>query len=112
MEFTIKVIVSALVIALASEVSKKSDILSALIISLPISSIIAICFYYNQSGSLKEVATYVTSILYLVIPSLIFFLLLPVLLNYGINFYLSLFTSCLITGLSYLLFIKITGIKI
>ncbi len=106
MVYLIKIIISALIITLASEISKKSGFLSALIISLPITSIIAIGFYYQQSGNLKEVATYTTSILYLVIPSLVFFVALPLLLNHNLNFYLSLFISCFITGLTYLFFAK------
>ncbi len=101
MQFIIKILISATIIALASEISKKSNLLSALIISLPVSSIIAISFYYYQTDNVKEVANYTTSILYLVIPSLAFFIMLPILLKQDVNFYLSMLISCLVTGICY-----------
>ena len=65
----------------ASELAKKSTIFGALVISLPLASIISMTWLYNDTKDKDQVADFAESILWLVIPSMVLFLILPVLLR-------------------------------
>ena len=88
--YLIKVVVSAVIIVLVSEVAKRSSLLGGLIASLPLVSILAFIWLYLDTRSLDKVAGLSFSIFWLVLPSLTLFLALPWLLARSGNFYLSL----------------------
>jgi len=75
----------ALVVA-ASELAKRSTLYGALLISIPFLSILSILWLYNDTNDTERVADYAEGILWLVIPSLCLFFLLPYLLRRGWNF--------------------------
>jgi hypothetical protein len=89
-QYIIKLIVSATIIVAVSEVSKRSTFLGGLLASLPLVSIMALIWLYTETGDLAKVSSLSTSILWLVIPSLVLFITLPLLLKMKWNFYLSL----------------------
>ncbi|MEM0967040.1 MAG: DUF3147 family protein [Verrucomicrobiota bacterium] len=99
--FLTKVIISALVVAVVSEVAKKSGLLGALIASIPLTSLLAIIWLYLDTGNTKQIASLATGILWLILPSCLFFFALPLLLRSGLNFWISLFISCATTALAY-----------
>ena len=76
-----KGIFSGAVIVAASELAKKSTIFGALVISLPLASIMSMTWLYNDTKDNEQVADFAESILWLVIPSMVLFLILPVLLR-------------------------------
>jgi len=76
---------SGAVIVTASEIAKKSTIFGALIISLPLASIMSMTWLYNDTKDTSQVADFAESILWLVIPSLVLFVALPFLLRGGGN---------------------------
>lgn len=88
--YLLKVVVSAVVIVLVSEIAKRSSLFGGLIASLPLVSILAFIWLYLDTGSLDKVAGLSVSIFWLVLPSLALFLALPWLLERSGNFYLSL----------------------
>lgn len=94
MQFVINTAISALLIATAAELSRRSTLLAALLISLPATSIIALSLVYYQTSDIQKVSQLSLSIFWLVLPTLGFFLLLPVLLRSGMNFWLALALSC------------------
>lgn len=102
MLFILKVFVSAIVIAAASEIAKRSTLWGALLLSLPLTSIIALSWLYLETGDSALVAKTSSSILWLVIPSLSFFLILSFALNKGISFGISLAAAISLTALGYL----------
>ena len=97
----LKVILSALIIVVVSEVAKRSSVFGALIASLPLTSLLAIIWLYLDTGETAKVGALASDILWLVIPSLLFFIALPLLLRVGVNFWVSLLISCLITATGY-----------
>jgi hypothetical protein len=99
----IKVLVSALLIVAISEVAKRSTLFGALIASLPLVSILAMIWLFVDTRDVARIAELSTSIFWLVIPSLALFLLLPLLLNRGLHFYLALSISALATAAFYAL---------
>jgi uncharacterized membrane protein (GlpM family) len=103
MQYFIKVIVSAMLIVVISEISKRSSLWGAVVASLPVVSIIAFMFLYQETKDVNKVMDLSKDIFWLVIPSLALFISLPLLLKKGIDFYPALGTSCVITLGCYLL---------
>ena len=103
----IKIITSSFIILLISEIAKKSTLFGGIIASIPLISLISIIWLYIETKSIKNIIDLSNSIFYMVIPSLAFFLSLPLLLKCGINFYLSIGLSILITSLFYGLMVYI-----
>jgi F0F1-type ATP synthase assembly protein I len=88
--YVIKLVISALLILVISELAKRSSLLGGLIASLPLVSILAFLWLYIDTRSLEKVSALSQSIFWLVLPSLSLFLALPWLLRKTENFYLSL----------------------
>jgi hypothetical protein len=99
--YAVKVIVSALMIVVVSELSRRFTILGALIASLPLVSLLAMVWLYVDTGDVSQVSKLSLNIFWMVIPSLGLFMLFPVLLQAKISFYVALFVSCVITALGY-----------
>jgi hypothetical protein len=97
----IKTLITALVVVGASELAKRHTLASALLISLPLTSILALIWIYYESKDTQQVITMSYSVFWLVIPSLAFFLLLPGLLRLHMQFIPALLISCLFTALLY-----------
>jgi hypothetical protein len=100
-QYLIKVGITAVVVVAISEVAKRSSLWAAALASLPLTSLLAFVWIYLESGSTERVAALSQGVFWLVIPSLPLFLLLPLLLRWGTNFWLSLAVSCAITALAY-----------
>jgi hypothetical protein len=100
MYFMIKVVLSALIIAIASEVAKRSSVFGALIASLPLTSILAIVWLYHETADAERSAQLSSNILWLVLPSLLLFVVLPLGIRKGLHFYaaLGIAAACTIVG--------------
>ena len=115
MPFIFKTIVSAILIALIAELSRRNTLLGSLTASLPLVSVLSMVWLYNDTHNIDTVAQLSVSIFWMVLPSLALFLMLPFLLKKGFPFYPALGLACLgtsvIYSLAFLLYTKI-GIKI
>ncbi len=96
-----KGIFSGAVIVAASELAKKSTIFGALVISLPLASIMSMTWLYNDTKDNEQVADFAESILWLVIPSMILFLTLPFLLRRGWEFEYAMSVGIVLTIIAY-----------
>lgn len=105
--YLLKIAISALLIVAISEVSKKSSLLGAVLASLPVISVMAMVWLYLDTGDTEKVSFLSTQIAWMVLPSLAFFISLPVLLKNGFGFSLSLFASLALTAAGYFLMIFI-----
>jgi len=93
-----------------NETSRRNQFAGAFLASLPITSILAISwFYYETSDNLKT-ARLATDIMLMVIPSLTFFFFLSFMLNRNFSYLPALGTSSIITFLCYVSFLKIIGL--
>lgn len=101
MYLTIKVLVSAFVIVAVSEIAKRSTLFGALVASLPLTSILAMVWLYQDTKDVERVAALSTQIVWLVVPSMILFIVLPLLLKRGLNFYSALGAASLCTAFGY-----------
>jgi hypothetical protein len=101
MYFIAKTIVTALIIAAVSELSRRFSFISALLLSLPLTSILAFCWIYYESRDTQKIVEMSYGVFWLVIPSLLFFLILPALLKMDIRFAPAMGISCLALAVIY-----------
>ena len=105
----IKAALSGVVIAVASEVARRLPTLGALILSLPLISILAFIWLWRDSGDSERVAALAQSTFWYVLPTLPMFLLLPLLLRHGIAFWPALVACCALTFALYLVTVWVLG---
>jgi uncharacterized membrane protein (GlpM family) len=96
----LKAVLSGAVIALASEFARRSSLLGAVVISLPLMSILALIWLYRDTADTDEVASLSWSILWVIVPSFVFFVALPLALR-RFDFWPSLLVACAATALAY-----------
>ena len=99
--YTIKIVLSALIIVAVSEIAKRSSMLGALLASLPLTSLLAFVWLYLDTGDVQKVSALSSDIFWLVLPSLPMFLVLPWLLKMGWGFWLSLGAAVVVTAACY-----------
>lgn len=99
--YALKVAVSALVIVAVAEVAKRSSFWAAALASLPLTSLLAFVWLYLDSGDTAGIAQLAQSIFWLVLPSLVLFIALPLLLRSGWAFWPALGLSCVATAGAY-----------
>jgi len=107
MYFLIKVVVTSLIIVGAQTLAKKYQFFSVLLLSLPITSILAFCWIYYETQNTDKLIKMSYEIIWLVIPSLTFFIIFPLCLKAKLQFYLALLLAGICTTGFYTLFIKI-----
>jgi hypothetical protein len=101
LQLIIKFLISAGVITAASEVAKRNVSMGALLCALPLTSLLVIIWTWLETGDQARVASLNWSILAYTIPSFVLFLLFPLGLRLGLNFWASLVVACLLTALTY-----------
>ena len=102
--YLVKILVSAGIILAASEIAKRTTFFGALLLSLPLTSVLAFSWIYLETQDVEKLSKLSWSTLGMVIPSLTLFILLPTLLKFKINFWAALSLSCLGTAGAYFLF--------
>lgn len=108
-QYIIKVTLSSILIVAVSEASKKSSFIGGIFASVPLISVLAMIWLYNDTNDTERISQLSTTIFWLVIPSLSLFLILPAMLKMKINFYLALSTSIIIMILFYYMMIYLLG---
>lgn len=101
----IKVLLSAGVIVLASELAKRSTLLGALIVSLPLVSVLAMSWLYVETGDARRVASMSKDVFFLVLPSLALFIALPALIDRGVGYWTALALASALTASLYSLLV-------
>jgi hypothetical protein len=99
--YAVKVLLSAVVIVVVSELAKRQPTFAALVASLPLISLLAFVWLHLEGTSDVEIGALSRDIFWLVLASLVLFLLLPVLIRAGLGFWLSLTLSIGATVASY-----------
>ena len=72
-----------------------------MLISLPLTSILAVVWLYRDTGDTGEVAALSWSILFVVVPSVVFFVALPLALRADLGFWPSLLLAGAATAIAY-----------
>jgi len=99
--YAIKVAISALIIVAIAEIAKRSSGIAALLASLPLTSLLAFMWMHVEGADSANIADLSGQIFWLVLPSLVLFILLPLLLKHGLGFWLSLALSVVATVVCY-----------
>ena len=106
--YLIKVVLSAILIVLISEISKKLPLLGSLIASLPLISVIGMIWMYGEKTDTEKIASHSVGTFWYVLPSLPLFLLLTwIMRKWGISFPIALGIGVVLTGVLYLLMTRI-----
>ncbi len=105
--YIVKVSITVLLVVMISELSKRNSFLGALLASVPLVSVLAMIWLYVDTGDVAKVSELASSVFWLVLPSLTLFIALPLMLSQGVNFYLSLTISIVITVICYGLLVVI-----
>ncbi|MBW6513995.1 MAG: DUF3147 family protein [Candidatus Syntrophosphaera sp.] len=103
MYYALKIIISAFLILVISEISKRSTLIGAIFASMPLVSFLAILWLYRETKDTKQIAALSNDIFWLVLPSLLFFIVFPLLLRRALNFYLAFAISLTVMLAGYFL---------
>ena len=103
----LKALLSGAIIAAASELARRSSLLGAVLISLPLASILAMIWLYRDTRDVSEVADLSWAILWVVVPSAVFFVVLPVALRGGVAFWASMLLACAATAVAYAVWVVV-----
>ena len=109
-QYVLKIVISAVVLVAVSELAKRSSFWGAALASLPLTSLLAFVWLYLDSGEVQRVSALSQGIFWLVLPSLVLFIALPLLLRSGAGFWLSLALSCFATAMAYFGMVRLLGV--
>ena len=98
----IKAALSGVIIAVASEVARRWPGWGALIVALPLVSVLAMIWLWRDTRDAVRLAAHAEATFWLVLPSLPMFLLIPLMLRQGAPFWLALAAGCALTVALYL----------
>ncbi len=115
MQFALKVVLSALIIAGVSEVAKRLPWIAAILAALPLTSMLAMIWLYRDTGDVEKVVALSWGIFWAVLPTLLFFVVLPWLLHKGVRFNWAMLGASGVLVLGYALYLGILsklGIRI
>lgn len=109
MYFILKACISGVIVALVSEVARRSPTFGALIVSLPLISILAMIWLWRDTGDVTRLAAHAEATFWYVLPSLPMFLLMPIMMRSGYGFWPALAAGCVLTIVLYALTVMIAA---
>ena len=92
-----KIFLSALIIVVVNKVQLFNDRLSALLIALPLTSLVAMIWMHQAKQSSERLANHAEGTFWFVLPTLPMFLIFPWMLRHGWTFWAALAANCAIT---------------
>ncbi len=105
----IKAVISGAIIAVVSEIAKRNPGFGALVVSLPLLSLLAFVWLWEDTGDKKAIASLSQSTFWFVLPSMPMFLVLPCLLRGGVDFWPALGLSSALTVALYFAMVWLLG---
>jgi hypothetical protein len=94
----VKLLLTAVIILIVTKIQLVSDRLSAVLIALPLTSLLAMIWMHGGGQSPQRIANHAEGTFWFVLPTLPMFLILPWMLRHQWNFWLALLANCLITA--------------
>jgi hypothetical protein len=102
-----KLLISALVILFVTKIQLFHDRLSALLIALPLTSLLAIIWMRAEGQGSDRIANHAEATFWFVLPTLPMFLVLPWMLRNGWGFGAALAANCVLTVLLFFVLVAI-----
>ena len=102
-----KIVLTALIIFAVAQVSERNTLLAAVLASIPIVSVLAMMWMNHEGQSAEQIAGFAKDIVWLIIPSLLMFIVLPILIERGWEFYPALGAGLASTILGYFFMIQL-----
>lgn len=93
----VKFLLSAFLIVAVTKIQLVNDRLSALLIALPLTSLVAMVWMHQEGQSAARLANHAEGTFWFVLPTLPMFLILPWMLRNGWGFWPALLANCAIT---------------
>lgn len=93
----VKLLITAFIILMVNKVQLFNDRLSALLIALPITSLLAMVWMYHGGQTSERLANHAEGTFWFVLPTLPMFLIFPWMLRNGWGFWSTLAANCVIT---------------
>ena len=100
--YLIKLLLTAGLVVVVSEVAKKNALMGSLVASLPLVSVLGMLWLYGETRDVERLAAHAEGTFWYVLPSLPMFLLVPLLLRKGLEFHLALVAGIVLTVILYL----------
>lgn len=107
--YSVKIAITTILIVLISEIAKRSSFWGAVLASIPLISVLAMIWLYVDTKDIAKISALSTGVFWLVLPSLVLFVTLPLLLKQGVGFYLSLLVSLSVTVVCYWGMVTVLG---
>lgn len=85
-----KLTLTATFLYILSAIAKRSTLFAALLGSLPVTAIITGILLYWETGDSERIANFTSGVLWLIYPSLVFYIAFPFLLRRGISYSMAL----------------------
>jgi hypothetical protein len=93
----VKAAVSGVLIAIISEVSRRSPGWGGLLASLPLTSLIAMIWLWRATSDPQRIVAQSISTFWFVLPSLPLFMIIPLLIRAGWGFWPAILIACVVT---------------
>ncbi|MCP9221499.1 DUF3147 family protein [Erythrobacter sp. LQ02-29] len=100
--FIAKAALAGVMIAAIAEIGRRLPATAAIVASLPLVSVLGMIFLWHARPDAENMAVHAQATFWYVLPSLPMFLLIPVLLRSGTNFWIALLAGCALTVVLYL----------
>ena len=118
----VKILLTAVIILIVTKLQLVSDKLSALLIALPLTSILAMIWMRHESKvadqatRIESIASHAYYTFWFVLPTMPMFLVIPWMLRKGHGFYFTLFVNAVLTAVLFWLLVfvlkKFTSIQL
>lgn len=107
--FIARALLSGLIIAAIAWIGRRNAAAAALVASLPLVSLLGILWLWHDTGDRVRLADHMQATFWYVLPSLPMFLVTPMMLRNGVNFWVALAAGCALTVALYLLTIPLAA---
>ena len=100
-----KAALSGVIVLAIAEIAKRHAVFGALVASLPLLTILAMIWIWNDTRDNENIAALSEATFWLVLPSMPMFLVMPAMLRAGMAFWPALGLNCTLTVALYLLMV-------
>ena len=103
-----KILLTALIIFSVAQVSERSTLIASVLASIPIVSVLSMMLMFHEGQTALEISAFARDIVWLLIPSLLIFIVMPWLIeSKGWDFYPALATGLASAVIGYFVMIQV-----